>query len=87
MDGFVQQIRREFYQTFRVSSDFITAEYIAALIIESDKPCVGVLHERDGYTWPRAWEKHEGWALPIEATEMPITSPADLPSTGVYPCA
>ena len=67
MGDFIHQIRREFYTQFHVNPDFITPQYIAKLIIESDKPRLGVLHERDGYTWLRAWEKHEGLIIPIEA--------------------
>ena len=60
MDGFLHQIRADYYRTFSVNVELITAEYVASLIIQSDKPRIGVLHERNGYTWLRAWDKQDG---------------------------
>ena len=75
------QTQREYSKNYRAYASFITADFVAQLIIEADKPGLGVLHEASGYTWMRAWDKHEGAAV-----EQQIASAAELPSTAVFPC-
>ena len=86
MSDFVNQIQREHSKNYRSDASFITSDFVAKLIIEADKPRLGVIHETSGYTWMRAWDKHEGWPIPIEAVEQRITSALELPSTAVFPC-
>ena len=86
MSDFLGQIQREHSKNYRADASFITADFVAQLIIEADKPRLGVLHEASGHMWIRAWDKHEGWQIPRAAVEQQITSAAELPSTAVYPC-
>ena len=86
MSDFLGQIQREYSNNHRADASYITADFVAQLIIEADKPRLGVLHEASGHTWIRAWDKHEGWPIPRGAVEQHITSVVELPSTAVYPC-
>ena len=86
MSDFIGQIQREYSKNYRTEANFITPDFVAKLIIEADKPRLGVLHEATGYTWMRAWEMHEGWPIPVGAVEQQITSAVEFPSTAVFPC-
>ena len=86
MSDFIGQIQREYSKNYRDDASFITADFVAKLIIEADKPRLGVIHEATGYTWMRAWDKHEGWSIPRGAVEQQIATAVELPSTAVYPC-
>ena len=72
MSDFINQIQREYSNNYRSDASFITSDFVAKLIVEADKPRLGVIHEESGYTWIRAWDKHEGWPVPFEAVQQLI---------------
>jgi RNA:NAD 2'-phosphotransferase (TPT1/KptA family) len=83
------KLMNEFSQKFGFlnAQSYVTHERLIDLIINADKPRLGLLREAQSqaYTWVRAWTKHEGLSVKKDGYEQRVEHPDEVPRSAVYP--